>query len=224
MGKLRRDYNDSFVKGSELNFEEWLEFIRLDFSEVNWFDERSDLLKRVCRLLRSPDLLVLKYTEKELNELLWRLTGETGFFDVIFDPLLALPARLDCASAIAEFYEYVFEIRCSPCLSHGVKSFETEPSPLNSICYMFWDVFPHWGAPERSECREVDQVLLGTMEKALRLQNIACQESALHGLGHWHAKYAVEVEQVIDQFLAAQPDCIKGLKDYALQARCGCVN
>ena len=44
---------------------------------------------------------------------------------------------------------------------------------------------------------------LQTMDRILQLKSIACQESALHGLGHWHRDYREKVSHIIDRFCEA---------------------
>ncbi|SPP97647.1 protein of unknown function [Bradyrhizobium vignae] len=46
---------------------------------------------------------------------------------------------------------------------------------------------------------------LQTMDRILQLKSIACQESALHGLGHWHRDYREKVSHIIDRFCEAHP-------------------
>ncbi|MBP0116549.1 hypothetical protein JWS04_36965, partial [Bradyrhizobium vignae] len=43
---------------------------------------------------------------------------------------------------------------------------------------------------------------LQTMDRIL-FKSIACQESALHGLGHWHRDYREKVSHIIDRFCEA---------------------
>lgn len=61
------------------------------------------------------------------------------------------------------------------------------------------------------------------MERTLQLDNIACQESALHGLGHWHSAYPKEVERIIDAFLQSNLNIRPELEQYAQSARIGMV-
>jgi hypothetical protein len=42
------------------------------------------------------------------------------------------------------------------------------------------------------------------MEHILGLGSLACQESALHGLGHWQRQHATEVARIIDAFVLSQ--------------------
>jgi hypothetical protein len=61
------------------------------------------------------------------------------------------------------------------------------------------------------------------MARILGFKSLACQESALHGLGHWQRDHDPQVNEIIDAFLAATPDIDARLVSYANSARCGCV-
>ena len=61
------------------------------------------------------------------------------------------------------------------------------------------------------------------MEHILGLGSLACQESALHGLGHWQRQDASEVARIIDAFVLSQTELDPRLLAYANAARCGCV-
>jgi hypothetical protein len=60
----------------------------------------------------------------------------------------------------------------------------------------------------------IDDVIART----LALPNVACQESALHGIGHGFGAPAM-----VDAYLAANPDIPPALRAYALNARAGRV-
>jgi hypothetical protein len=94
---------------------------------------------------------------------------------------------------------------------------------MNVTCYMWWDLLPLAGAPGDPAHVALDRAALDVMAETLALDAIACQESALHGLGHWHAAYPAPVEATIDRFLAARPDARPELVAYARSARGGCV-
>jgi hypothetical protein len=61
------------------------------------------------------------------------------------------------------------------------------------------------------------------MEQILGLGSLACQESALHGLGHWQPQHASEVARIIDAFIMSQRELDPRLLAYAKAAQCGCV-
>jgi hypothetical protein len=110
--------------------------------------------------------------------------------------------------------------RCSPNLSHCDWH---RAAPLNSICYMWWDIMPVYGGPKLDDQRALQNAALDTMGVILRLESIACQESALHGLGHWHAVFPEQTKALIDRFLQARPEIPSKLRLYAQSARYGCV-
>ncbi|MEZ5351956.1 MAG: hypothetical protein R2762_04915 [Bryobacteraceae bacterium] len=63
------------------------------------------------------------------------------------------------------------------------------------------------------------------MKDILSIAHEACQESALHGLGHWHHHHPAAVEAAVDEYLNGQngASAPPELRDYARAARCGCV-
>lgn len=65
-------------------------------------------------------------------------------------------------------------------------------------------------------CREV-------MVETLKIDSIACQESALHGLGHDRIYHAEFVEQTIDEYMAKNPNMRTALAAYAINASVGHV-
>jgi len=57
----------------------------------------------------------------------------------------------------------------------------------------------------------------------LHSPNIACQESALHGLGHLHYRAAKQVEAIVTSFLRENRSLRPELLDYAKRARAGYI-
>ena len=76
--------------------------------------------------------------------------------------------------------------------------------------------------PSDPNLRRLSSTALTTMEHILGLGSLACQESALHGLGHWQRQHASEVARIIDAFVLST-DLDPRLLVYANAARCGCV-
>jgi hypothetical protein len=128
--------------------------------------------------------------------------------------------RLRCVEAIAPFFERVLKPRCTRHLSHMS---EVDVGPLNGVCYMWWDVFPSFALASDPNLPILHDAALNTMERILHLDSLACQESALHGLGHWQPEYEARVAAIIDNFCEASPESDPRLLAYAKSARCGCV-
>jgi hypothetical protein len=78
-------------------------------------------------------------------------------------------------------------------------------------------------APVLADRQALQLAALETMAAILRLDSIACQESALHGLGHWHRVFPEAVESGIDEYLSLHPSARPELLTYARGARWGCI-
>jgi hypothetical protein len=88
---------------------------------------------------------------------------------------------------------------------------------------MWWDVFPSLALAGDPNLPTLHNCALRTMKRILNLNSIACQESALHGLGHWQPKYEERVIAIIDDFCEAYPETDPRLLAYAKSARYGCL-
>ena len=107
---------------------------------------------------------------------------------------------------------------CEPVLGHL-----NEGGALNGACYMWWD-FDCWCAtPDPLTRNPYDVAFLASMTAILEIDHAACQESALHGLGHWHNAHPDEVESIIDKYLQRNESLRAELREYALDARQGMV-
>ena len=130
------------------------------------------------------------------------------------------PVRQECIRSIGDLFERLFAERCSQHLSHMD---EPGTNPLNSVCYMWWDSFPTWGDPDNASCLERDTEILQVMQRVFSLDCMACQESALHGLGHWQMHYPEQTQRMIDDYLQRHKRLCAELRDYAMAARRGYV-
>ena len=176
----------------------------------------------LTQLFTDPEPILALYTDAQLNQGLWFLVSNacSNYMFALLEPEVAWIVRRAGLHAIINLFAHLFANRCSPHLSHLD---ERGANPLNGACYMWWDLFPTWGHPESSTDALVDAELLMVMQHVLAVDALACQESALHGLGHWHLRYPAEVEEAIDVFLERQPQLDLRLRQYAFSARQGCV-
>ena len=179
----------------------------------------TQIARFVTHLFHHAPSLLADYDDESINQGLWELVGAGDFAQLLSDDV-PLSAKLDSIQAIPTLFEQLLLPRCADCLSHLD---EAHCKPLNSICYMWWDIFPTWGQPDNPAVAEIDGAILNVLKQLLTLDSLAIQESALHGLGHWHLNYPQQTEHIIDDFLATHPDLRPELKHYALNARDGCV-
>ena len=186
----------------------------------------------LTQMFETPEKYLGSYSDTKVNNGLWFLVSETFFdgFSALLNPSVPLIRRQRCAHSIFNLFQEYFASRCSMALGHLDK---TGFKPLNEVCYMWWDFLHysdlHWeycfenGMVLHPACTGVYDDLLSVMSKILTLPNDACQESALHGLGHWHKRRPTQVAAIIDHFLNRTPNIRPDLRAYAVHARAGGV-
>jgi hypothetical protein len=209
----------------------------------------ASVLQHMTQLFESPTRLIGEYSLAQLNQGLWFIaSGMWRPMTTIADADLPLADRQRCVRSFESLYRLLFAAHCDDRLSHGVS--ETS-NPLNTVCYMWWDLLPYgdfvrlvddegrdgdWrdledldslhekvDDAELASLRPIHETMLDTMSRILQHDHIACREGALHGLGHFHEHYPVEVEKIIRTFLQEShvPDSV--LRAYAEAAAKGAV-
>lgn len=171
----------------------------------------------LTRLFKSSEGSLRSYGDRQIACGLWELGPGESHCATNRD--IPIERRERLVSSVETFFLDFFNKRCVPKLSHLDRD-QTEP--LNGICYMWWEVIT-WGwagndpEGERLAARDLD-----VMEAVLRLDNPACKEAALHGLGHMAGRGGRALA-IIDKFLDAATDQSSGLAQYARAARTGCI-
>jgi hypothetical protein len=155
------------------------------------------------------------FTDAQVDQGLWLFVGATAELHVLLDTTLPLDDRVCCIDSIATLFKDCFAQRCTAHLSHID---EPGAGPMNSICYMWWDIFPFTGHPEDASQKQIDDACLAVMQKTLEIHSMACQESALHGLGHWVPSYGDRCRKIIASFVQKHPELRSELRDYAMKA------
>lgn len=219
---------------THLAFEQWLTYV-FDHpvgetgqewywaDDADWWDgSHSDTIHFLTQAFENAASLLQHYSDAQLNQGLWYIASNacSNHMLSLLDPGVPWAARQRCVRSFHQLFEQCFARRCTPHLSHLD---EPGASPLNLVCYMWWDILPIIGQPANPDQVALDQEILGVMESTLQLGSIACQESALHGMGHWHSQYPLQVTKVIDLFLQNQNGLRKELRTYALAADRGCI-
>jgi hypothetical protein len=192
-------------------------------AEANWWDgSPAEIIQYITQAFENAADVLQPYSDAQLNQGLWFIAsnGCSDYMFALLDSIVPWTARQRCIRSIHELFEQCFSARCTPHLSHLD---EPGASPLNMACYMWWDLIPIIGQPEEPQHREIDQEILAVFESTLKLDSIACRESALHGLGHWQPYYPRQVEGIIHAFLENQTGLREELRTYAISANRGCV-
>jgi hypothetical protein len=178
----------------------------------------------IHQLFSNSRVFLTPFSKGQVNRGLWYIIDcvqSSELFSLI-DETVPLSVRLKSIDSIFDLFRDYFSVECSDHLSHLD---EPGASPINSVCYMWWDIAPVYGKSGESAAPnwvETDKRFIEVMERTLNLPSIACQESALHGLGHWQCADPKRIEPVIDRFLS-QKVIRPELREYALAARKGMV-
>ncbi|MFE3454329.1 hypothetical protein ACFXJ8_35940 [Nonomuraea sp. NPDC059194] len=203
-----------------LDLDEWMTRLFVLGIDDDFLDDPADSVAVITEFLARPERALENYTPDEVNSGLWHLAGNSELFFELYHPAVPLPARLACAAGIRELYRRLFEPHCASVLGHDDSPGHT---PLNSICYMWWDTLSTWGRPNDPTAHPIDQALLAVMRDTLTSPNEACVEGALHGLGHWHDSYPAQAEKIVVDYLATKPVISEPLYYYAHAAKLGRV-
>ncbi len=219
---------------THLTFEQWLTYIfdhpvnesMLEWywaADADWWDGPAALtVEFLTRAFENAAALFQPYSDAQLNQGLWFIASNacSNHMFALLDPGVAWSARQRCVRSMHSLYEQCFARRSTRHLGHLD---EAGANPLNSVCYMWWDILPIAPQPNNPDQTGPDREILSVMESTLQLDSLACQESALHGLGHWQHDYPRRVTEIIDAFLRRHTELREDLRTYALSAYRGCV-
>ena len=219
---------------AEASYEEWVRWVfdhpvtqpAWHFGvDAPWWNSEADPRRTVSHLrtlFEGAHQLVGAYTDAQLGQGLNFLASNACSMHAfaLVSPHVPREERLAALSAIYDLYAGLFAARCAPLLGHRSQGADL---PLNSICYMWWDVLPIWPGGAYPDRRATIDACLDAMERSLALDSPACQEGALHGLGHWRDDCAARVEPVIDAYLGRGRTLSTELRSYAQAARAGAV-
>jgi hypothetical protein len=129
---------------------------------------------------------------------------------VLRDREVSVAERARCIAAIPSLYTDLFSLLC--------RDEQGSSTPLNEACYMLWDIV---GLHEDEGPVEaaIDEACLGALSSVLKVRHLACQGSALHGLGHWQHLHPARVAEIVDEFIGSNPSADPEFLAYARAAR-----
>ena len=217
-----------------LSYEEWIDYVfdhAVPFYEQAWYwDADQDwwnprpeqAIEYMTRLFRHPEPLVGEFADSQIAQGLTYLVSNacSNHFLALLDDTVAVDQRCACISATQTLFARIFDPRCAPVLSHLD---EPGANALNGVCYMWWDIAPLGAIAKPDSPDPLHDACLAVMRETLALPNPACQENALHGLGHWARAYPEFTAAAIDAYVAANPVLRPELAHYARAARSGCI-
>jgi len=186
-----------------------------------WWPEPRTGIAFLTRLFAEGATVLECYHDDQIAQGLTGLVNTMAVGDQPWmrDPVTPAEARAAVWNAVAVFFGDVLAPRCVPELGHVATE---AASPLNTVTYMWWESFPGFTNPDDPGRALVDDAELAALERILELDSAACQEAALHGLGHW-VRQEGRCEAIVDRYLASGKAAMPELVAYAEAARCGCV-
>lgn len=215
----------------DVNYHDWLSALfDHDPAEGDWrFEDVSPALdvddRQAVRLVRRLLENIREDTEP-YND--WQVAlGIAYMFDPggaaydvrIRDGYAPFPEGVAAIRAMKYLYSDCFELRCRSALSNCAGP---SPGPLNGTCYMLWDVTALSYFNHCKQRTELYEEAMGVMACALKMKNVACIESGLHGLGHMVSDYP-PAKGVIREFLQRERGLGPALKNYAEAAQTGYI-
>jgi hypothetical protein len=229
-----------------LSFDEWVKYVfdhpvsephwyHTDYEKDGYWDEEAHpktALNYLTQFLENPVEYLIPYNDDQIAQSFWFLASPTGssYMHILFQEDIPLERRKRCAAAIYNVFEQIFAPRCTNNINFSVEYGYHTPEELrpvstllDAICYMWWDIAPMATASDESNPDEVTLALLEVMRKCLLLDSYTCQESALHGLGHYHYHFPEYIKAVIQEYLDNNPDLSPDLVAYAQNAMTGYV-
>lgn len=215
----------------DATLDEWVRFVfDHPITETAWhFDADAPYLvlppERAAHLIaatfeRGAELLQ-PFTDAQLNQGFWFLVsaGSSDDMRCLTDASVPWPVRRRALRSFLPLFRDVMAARCMASLSHRSES----GSPLNSACYMWWDLLPLDGSWEEGRPPEpIHAEALAVLAEILEISHDACRESALHGLGHL-VLFHPEAVHIVEAFIERSPDLRPELLAYAEQARTGYI-
>lgn len=215
----------------DLDFDAWLEHVfghAVPFQgqawyfapDCDWWDPKPEqAVAHITRLFERPGRLLNTFADSQIAQGFWYLLHDASLSGLTAESV-PLAQRTHAVRSMEIVFREIFAPRCAAALSHLN---EGGDNPLNQICYMWWDIIPLPMARGDDEIGELDLAVLAVARRILILPNVACQEAALHGLGHATGPLRREIEGIIDAYLSANPGLRPALRSYAAAARSGCV-
>jgi len=181
----------------------------------------SEFAAHLAWLFAAPGARMAQYDDLSVAAgLRWIFdSAEPLMFRCLGDPTIPQPARLALAAGLVPLFSEVIARRCPAALGH----LSEDGGPLALTAYMFFDVIWIDSPGPPAEAAALDAAMIQAMGAILALPHAACQESALHGLGHWRDRAPDRAGALIDAYLAHRRAARPELVAYARAARTGCV-
>jgi hypothetical protein len=140
----------------------------------------------ISRLFEACDELLAGYSDAQVNQGLSFLSSAScsNHMFALVDERVSWEVRERCVLSMYDAYEKCFARRCSTHLSHLD---ELGASPLNSACYMWFDVLPIGPKPDDAGRRQLDRAFLAVMKRMLHIPHERAARGLCTGWANGHS-------------------------------------
>jgi hypothetical protein len=181
----------------------------------------EELAAHFIRFNREISSIKTDWTEEELAQAIWNLYGASHCY---FADLTRLPPSQlisDLFDSVEILYRDLFEPHCSHFYSH-LDSGPESAKPLNSPCYMLWDMTCGIDAFTFSDFSDHVSHTFQLLDTLAESQHPATLESVIHGLGHLTDDHYPLSQPILDRIIHRK-GLPNELKTYATNALQGLI-
>lgn len=178
-----------------------------------WLDQGALKAEYIAATFENADEHLSRFNDAQLEAGLWFVVSGDYMADAL-GPGVPFDLRLRLLRSTGDLFRRLFAVRCRELDMGG-------SLPLYRVCYMFWEIFPLRNAPKRPADAPLSAEKIGVLERILEIENLMCQYSALHGLGHAQRAFPERIAAIIDRWLAGHAESDPRLRNYASYARNG---
>jgi hypothetical protein len=184
--------------------------------------------ERIGRLFSDAGALLRPYSDEQVgygvDSLVFSAGGDIA---VLGDDRVPFALRAAGLRSIVTLFAEVFTPRLAAGrLGYAAPWKQAQPGQslhqLVYVCFMFWDIAPIMPGEDTTR-EDTTREVIKVLEATLALDSPACQEAALHGLGHWHREAPDKAARIVRRWLQDHPHAPDELRAYAVQASAGRV-
>jgi hypothetical protein len=194
--------------------------------DIRWEEEldAAYTCELLTALFEDSTILTPRFNDAQINQGLYFLASadSSDYISSLLEAGVPWELRERGLRSIYTLYRDLFAVKCTGFSGQRKRGIEPE-NPLNTLCYMWWDITSLAWNTGKPEAAHVDAVILGVLQDTLRLPSLACQKGALHGLGHLNESLQPQVATIIDDYLWQNRTLPKELRGYAKEAKRGMV-
>ncbi len=181
-----------------VTFDDWLLHALTDGQQGRYVDDSSTVNEYACRFNADIASIVELHGETAINKAIWYIYGmASGYMWDAMDSSLGAQ-RLEFMASVRDLYALGFAPVCSKHFGHLDRGPESI-RPMNSACYMLCDM-DGIECPAINGDAEMLDASIEVLSFALTIDSWACQESALHGLGHLAMSFSQETTPIIREY------------------------